>query len=107
MRSLRVASLTAVVCVAGLLTAAPGAAAGGYLGSWVATDTLDGSNLSLSIHSGGGGHYAVREVDDAATVCNGAAASLNGSGAVDGDTLVVPVTLACMPGGNIIRQRIV
>ena len=36
----------------------------------------------------------------------GAPASVNGAGKVDGDKLVVPVTLACTPGGNIFRERI-
>jgi hypothetical protein len=89
-----------------MLTASPGAAAGGFAGSWIATDTLDGSRLSLSVR-GGGGHYAVREVDSAATVCGGAPASVTGPGTVDGDVLVVPVTLVCLPGGNILRERIV
>lgn len=106
MRAHRVLALLTVGCAsAALLTATSGAAAGGFAGSWVATDTLDGSSLSLSIRSGGT-HYAVREVDAAGSVCGGAPAAVAGAGTARGDTLFVSGTLTCMPGGNILRERI-
>jgi hypothetical protein len=83
---------------------APAHAEDGFAGRWTATDG-DGSNLLLSIQ-GEGVRYAVREVDDAATVCGGAPASVNGAGRADGQLLVVQVTLACAPGGNLFRERI-
>jgi hypothetical protein len=83
---------------------APAHAGDGFAGLWTATDG-DGSSLSLSVQ-GGAVHYAVREVDDAATVCGGAPASVSGAGEADGQLLVVRATLACTPGGNIFRQRI-
>ena len=105
MSAVRELGLVAAACLAvSALTVSPAQAAGGFAGRWTATDG-DGSNLSLSIE-GSGPRYALREVDDAATVCGGAPASVNGSGRADGDLLVVRVTLACEPGGNIFRQRI-
>ena len=76
-----------------------------YAGPWTAVDH-DGSHLTLSIQ-GTGPRYAVREVDDSATsVCGGSPATVAGSGTVDGDWLVVQATLACTPGGNVLRSRI-
>jgi hypothetical protein len=88
----------------GVLDPLPAHAADAFAGQWAATDH-DGSSLSLSIQ-GGGLRYAVREVDDAATVCGGAPASVSGSGTADGPRLDVRATLACTPGGNAFRQRI-
>ena len=106
MSAVRELGVVAAGCVAvSALTFAPAHAAGGLAGTWTATDG-DGSNLSLSIEGGGGGHYAVREVDDAATVCGGAPASVSGAGTLEGELLVVHATLACAPGGNVFRQRI-
>jgi hypothetical protein len=108
MRVSRMCRLIGVACctaAVGVLAVAPASAAGGFAGSWSATDTADGSRLTLSIN-GSGGHYAVREVDDAANVCGGAAAAVNGSGSLDGGVLVAPVTLVCAGGGNIFRHRI-
>jgi hypothetical protein len=105
MSAVRELGLVAAACLAAsALTMSPAQAAAGFAGQWTATDG-DGSNLSLSIH-GSGARYAVREVDDAATVCGGAPASVSGAGKADGDLLVVPATLACEPGGNTFRQRI-
>jgi hypothetical protein len=105
MKAVRDLGLVAAGCLAAsALTWSPAQAAAGFAGRWTATDG-DGSNLSLS-SQGRGPRYAVREVDDAATVCGGAPASVNGAGRADGDLLVVRVTLACEPGGNIFRQRI-
>jgi hypothetical protein len=105
MSAVRNLGLVAAACLAAsALTVSPAQAAEGFAGRWTATDG-DGSNLSLSIQ-GSGSRYAVREVDDAATVCGGAPASVNGNGKADGNLLVVQATLACEPGGNIFRQRI-
>jgi hypothetical protein len=89
---------------AGALTASPARADQGFAGRWVATDG-DGSNLVLSIH-GDAGRYAVREVDDAASVCGGAPAAVNGSGVAQGETLEVAATLVCLPRGNVFRHRL-
>src|SRR3954462_5491213 len=105
MSAIRELGLVAAACLAAsALTLSPAHAEEGFAGRWTATDG-DGSNLSLSIQ-GGSARYAVREVDDAATVCGGAPASVNGAGKADGDLLVVQATLACAPGGNIFRHRI-
>ncbi|MDQ1696360.1 MAG: hypothetical protein QOJ03_1713 [Frankiaceae bacterium] len=105
MSAVRDLGLVAAACLAAsALTLSPAYAAAGVAGQWTATDG-DGSNLSLSIH-GGSVRYAVREVDDAATVCGGAPASVNGAGKAEGELLVVQATLACAPGGNVFRQRI-
>ena len=105
MSRVRQLGLAAAVCIASsAATLAPAHAAEGFAGRWTASD-YDGSNLSLSIQ-GSGGRYAVREVDDAATVCGGAPASVTGAGTADADLLVVQATLACAPGGNPFRQRI-
>jgi hypothetical protein len=105
MSAVRELGLVAATCLAAsALTLSPAHAAEGFAGEWTATDG-DGSKLSLSIH-GSDARYAVREVDDAATVCGGAPASVSGAGKADGDLLVVQATLACQPGGNTFRQRI-
>jgi hypothetical protein len=105
MNAIRRLGLVAAACLtASALSVSPAQAATGFAGRWTAIDG-DGSNLSLSIQGGGGGRHAVREVD-AASVCGGAPATVNGSGRADGDLLVVRATLACEPGGNIFRQRI-
>ena len=105
MSAVRDLGVVAAACLAAsALTWSPAQAAEGFAGRWTATDG-DGSNLSLSIR-GSGDRYAVREVDDAATVCGGAPASVSGTGTADGELLVVQATLACQPGGNIFRQRI-
>ena len=106
MTAVRELGVVAAGCLAlSALTLVPAHAASGFAGRWTATDG-DGSNLSLSIEGGGGGHYAVREVDDAATVCGGAPASVSGAGTLEGELLVLRATLACVPGGNTFRQRI-
>jgi hypothetical protein len=105
MKAVRDLGLVAAGCLAAsALTWSPAQAAAGFAGRWTAIDG-DGSNLSISI-KGSGQRYAVREVDDAATVCGGVPASVSGSGRADGDVLVVRVTLTCEPGGNIFRERI-
>jgi hypothetical protein len=105
MRAAARLGVTAVVCAAtGVLAPLPAHASGAFAGQWSATDH-DGSHLTLSVQ-GGEGRYAVREVDDAATVCGGAPATVSGPGTADGSLLVVRATLACTPGGNAFRQRI-
>jgi hypothetical protein len=105
MGAVRKLGLVAAACLAAsALTVSTAHSAEGFAGEWAATDG-DGSNLSLSIH-GSGARYAVRELDDAATVCGGAPASVSGAGKADGDLLVVQATLACQPGGNTFRHRI-
>jgi hypothetical protein len=96
--------VVAACCAATAVSVPPAHAAEGFPGHWAATDH-DGSNLSLAVH-GNGARYAVREVDDAATVCGGAPASVSGSGAAEGQLLVVRAALACAPGGNVFRQQI-
>lgn len=90
-------------CAVSALTVPPAYAGSGFAGSWTAIDG-DGSNLSLSIR-GSGPRYTFREVDDSAHVCDGAPATINGAGRADGEVLEAQATLACMPGGNIFRQR--
>jgi hypothetical protein len=84
---------------------APAAAAGGFAGSWSATDFPDGSSMHLKLE-GGGGHFSVHMVDDAASVCGGAPANVVGSGVAEGNELWTRVTLTCKPGGNFIRHRL-
>ena len=86
------------------LNASPAQAGQGFAGRWVATD-LDGSNLVLSVQ-GDAGRYAVREVDDAASVCGGDPAAVSGSGVARAETLTVAATLVCLPGGNVFRHRL-
>src|SRR4051795_4816422 len=99
------AALGALAMTVATPVAASAAAPSGFVGSWSAIDT-DGSHLSLAI-SGRNGHLAVNEFDDAATVCGGAPARVVGAGTVDASTLFVPVTVACLPGGNVFRHRVV
>ena len=78
-----------------------------FLGTWTSTD-LDGSSQSLMISGGGSDNYAMFLYDDAATsACGGAPARATGSGSGDGDDLLMQATLSCLPGGNVIRGRIV
>jgi hypothetical protein len=101
----RLLAVTVGVVAASAVGVAPAQAAGTYAGSWTAIDH-DGSHMTLTIQ-GTGPRYAVREVDDSATsACGGSPATVNGSGSVDGDWLVVHATLACTPGGNVLRFRV-
>ena len=78
-----------------------------FRGSWTSIDN-DGSHQTLDIQgSGRGGHHAMFYFDDAATgQCDGSPAHAQGSGEVDGNTLVMTGTLTCMPGGNPLRFRL-
>jgi hypothetical protein len=105
MSGLRELGLVLVASCAATAVNLPAAhAAEGFSGRWAATDR-DGSTLALAVH-GSGPRYAVREVDDAATVCGGAPASVSGAGMAEGHVLVVRAALACAPGGNVFRQQI-
>jgi hypothetical protein len=78
-----------------------------FRGSWTSID-IDGSHQTLDIQgSGQSGHHAMVLFDDSATVaCDGSPARVQGSGLVDGDSLLMTGTLTCMPGGNPLRGRI-
>ena len=105
MRVLRELGLVLVGCSAMTALAIPPAYAdSGFAGSWTATDVIDGSSITLSIH-GAGPRYSAREVDAAASVCDGAPASLSGGGKAEGDVLEIRMTLQCLPGGNIFRGQ--
>jgi hypothetical protein len=82
------------------------AASGGLAGRWTSVDT-DGSHQTLDIRGSGSRAYAVVYVDDSATsVCGGAPARISGPGYVDGDSLVAVGVLVCLPGGNVLRERL-
>jgi hypothetical protein len=77
-----------------------------FQGSWRSID-IDGSHQTLDIQgSGQSGHHAMVLLDDSATAaCQGSPARFQGSGLVDGDSLLMTGTLTCMPGGNPLRGR--
>jgi hypothetical protein len=77
-----------------------------FRGSWTSID-IDGSHQTLDIQgSGQSGHHAMVLFDDSATTaCQGSPARVQGSGLVDGDSLLMTGTLTCMPGGNPVRGR--
>lgn len=102
----RLACVLAGALTTSALAVSPAHAAGGFTGSWEATDIPDGSHMTLSI-SGTGARYAVQLHDESATAaCQGAPATVTGPGRLDGATLLVDATLTCRPGGNVIRHRI-
>jgi hypothetical protein len=100
------------ICSAVLTAVALGASAAAsprddaFRGTWTSID-VDGSNQTLAIQgSGQTGHHAMFLFDDSATTaCDGSPAHLQGSGVVEGDSLVMIGTLTCMPGGNPLRGR--
>jgi hypothetical protein len=101
----RILSLGVLVVgiVLGLGTAPAEAAQGELAGTWTSVDT-DGSNQTLTITGSGRRAYAVAYFDEAAnSLCDGAPAMVNGSGRVDGDTLVTRGAATCLPGGNRLR----
>ena len=106
MRGRAAAALLAVTSLVGLGAAPATAAQGGdYAGTWTSVDT-DQSNQVLRVIGSGRGAYGVRLYDDAGTVCGGSPVLFNGSGhLVEGD-LVVRGSLACLPGGNVLRGAI-
>ena len=79
------------------------AAADAFTGTWFSTDT-DGSTQTLTVR--GTGHWhAVTYYDDVATqACDGAAATITGRGAVDGDTMVLSGNLRCGAGTSPLRH---
>jgi hypothetical protein len=104
MNARRELGLVAAACLMSALSAAPAQAAEGFAGHWTAAEG-DGSQLSLSVQ-GGDAHSAVRELDDHVNACSGGPGSVNGSGALQGDVLVVHATLVCTPGGQRFRVEI-
>ncbi|MFL6206903.1 MAG: hypothetical protein ACJ739_16295 [Acidimicrobiales bacterium] len=70
-----------------------------YVGTWESTDT-DGSSQTLVLRESGDGDHAMVLHDDAATgACAGAAATISGTGRLQGDgTLVVAAELTCDDG---------
>lgn len=63
---------------------------------------LDGSHQTLDVR--GSGHHAMFLFDESATTaCNGTPAHVQGSGVVDGNSLVMTGPLTCVPGGNPLR----
>ena len=77
-----------------------------FHGTWSSTD-LDGSHQKLSIRGSGPGIHAMRLYDDSASVaCDGFPAHVQGTGSVEGNSLVMTGTLTCQPGGNWLADRI-
>jgi Tol biopolymer transport system component len=72
-----------------------------FLGTWTSID-VDGSHQTLDIQGSGlGGHLVMSIFDDSATTaCGGSPGRLEGSGAVNGESLLMTGTLTCIPGGN-------
>jgi hypothetical protein len=101
-------SLSAVITGASVGLGATASAAGGPLaGTWTSIDT-DGSNQTLDIRGSGRHVYSMYYYDDAATsACGGDPAQVTGTGHPDGDNLTMVGALACLPGGNWVRSRIV
>ena len=100
----RILSLGVLVLGVVLVLGAPPAAAaqGDLAGTWTSIDT-DGSNQTLTITGSGARVYAMSLFDDSASLCDGAPASANGSGRVDGEDLFMRVAAVCLPGGNRLR----
>jgi hypothetical protein len=103
-KSALLSALGAIVCVAQILSASPASAATTpFDGTWRSIDS-DGSHQQLYVH---GGAHAVKLYDDAATsACRGTPAMVPGFGSVHGRTLTVNGVLVCLPGGNVLRFRI-
>jgi hypothetical protein len=77
-----------------------------FQGTWTSTD-LDGSQQQLDIRGSAAGTHAVSLYDDSASVaCGGSPAHVQGTGDVDGNSLVMTGTLTCQPGGNPLAGRI-
>ena len=107
MRRTLLAIVCAVLSAAFLLgTPAPATARTGALsGTWTSIDN-DGSSQELVIRGSGQGTYAMFLVDDSATnACDGNPAMFVGTSVPD-NTLVMVGSLACLPGGNVVRSRI-
>ncbi|MQA91669.1 MAG: hypothetical protein GEU90_15830 [Gemmatimonas sp.] len=78
-----------------------------FRGSWTSID-IDGSHQMLDIRgSGQSGHYAMVLFDDSATLaCDGSPVRFQGSGLVDGNSLLMTGAITCIPGGNPLQGRI-
>jgi hypothetical protein len=89
------------VLTAAQILAAPVASADTdvFGGTWTSTDT-DGSHQQLDVRGTNPVIRAVSYYDDAASICGGAPARIPGTGAIDGDTLILSGVLACVPGGT-------
>jgi hypothetical protein len=69
-----------------------------FVGAWESNDP-DGSHPVMSIRDLGDGTFEMELVDDAATVCDGAPATVTGTGAVSGARMTVaPAVLTCEGG---------
>jgi hypothetical protein len=97
----------AALAAGAVLLAPPATAAGGALsGTWTSTDT-DGSHQTLVVNGSGTRAYSMVYTDDEATgACGGAPARLSGPGYVDGDSVTMMAVLVCVPGGNVLHERL-
>lgn len=81
----------------------PAVAAQGTLAdTWTSIDT-DGSNQTLTVTGSGSRVYAMTLFDESASLCEGAPALGKGSGRVEEDQLFMRASVACLPGGNVLR----
>lgn len=103
-----VGTASALVAAASVLAPAQASAKGGVLaGTWTSTDT-DGSSQVLEIRGSGEGSYSMSLEDDSATnACGGDPAMFTGKGTAEGNVLPMVGTLVCLPGGNVVRHRLV
>jgi len=77
-----------------------------FQGTWTSTDN-DGSQQQLDIRGSAPGTHAMSLYDDSASVaCDGSPAHVQGTGSVEGTTLLMTGTLTCQPGGNWLTGRI-
>jgi hypothetical protein len=103
----KAAACAAIVLGAQALVAQPASAAEvPFDGTWASIDT-DGSNQTLTIRGAGVHTRSMYLYDDMATVCGGAPARVLGSGTIDGEVLFMNAVVACTPGGNPLRTRVV
>ena len=87
------------------LTQPASGAAGSLSGTWTSTDS-DGSSQIMNIKGSGQRAYAITAVDLAATLCGGAPALVVGAAWVVEGRLDSVVTVSCVPGGNLLRERV-
>lgn len=111
----RIAHLCVIAALAVATALAPSAAyaptasaaSGPLAATWISVDT-DGSNQTLDIKGSGVHVYSMFYFDDAATgVCGGDPARVTGPGYPDGDNLTMVGALTCLPGGNVLRSRLI
>lgn len=104
-RSIAASLILAATCAV-LTPVAASAASGPLAGRWTSIDA-DGSTQTLDIRGSGRTVYAMTYVDDAATnACGGNPARLSGPGYTDGSDVVMVASLVCLPGGNVVRERL-